>query len=62
VNAARNIAAGRAVTARGDLGASRSVNPEPQLLPPRRDGVGIHRLEPVEDVKEAIVRATATVV
>jgi putative transposase len=62
VNAARNIAAGRAVTARGDLGASRSVNREPQLLPPRRDGVGIHRLEPVEDVKEAIVRATATVV
>ncbi len=62
VNAARNIAAGRAVTARGDLGAGRSVNREPQLLPPRRDGVGIHRLEPVEDVKEAIVRATATVV
>jgi putative transposase len=51
VNAARNIAAGRAVTARGDLGASRSVNREPQLLPPRRDGVGIHQLEPVEDVK-----------
>ena len=31
VNAARNIAAGRAVTARGDLGASRSTNREPQL-------------------------------
>jgi putative transposase len=31
VNAARNIAAGRAVTARGDLGASRSANREPQL-------------------------------
>jgi putative transposase len=31
VNAARDIAAGRAVTARGDLGASRSVNREPQL-------------------------------
>jgi putative transposase len=30
VNAALNIAAGRAVTARGDLGASRSVNREPQ--------------------------------
>ncbi|WP_225337343.1 MULTISPECIES: zinc ribbon domain-containing protein [Mycobacterium] len=30
VNAARNIAAGRAVTARGDLGASRSMNREPQ--------------------------------
>jgi putative transposase len=31
VNAARNIAAGRAVTARGDLGTSRSVKREPQL-------------------------------
>ncbi|WP_241524231.1 RNA-guided endonuclease InsQ/TnpB family protein [Mycobacterium paraense] len=30
-NAARNIAAGRAVTARGDLGTSRSANREPQL-------------------------------
>jgi len=34
VNAARNIAAGRAVTARGDLGASRSANREPQLCTP----------------------------
>lgn len=34
LNAARNIAAGRAVTARGDLGASRSVNREPQLCSP----------------------------
>jgi len=34
VNAARNIAAGRAVTARGDLGASRSTNREPQLATP----------------------------
>jgi putative transposase len=34
VNAARNIAAGRAVTARGDLGASRSMNREPQLCSP----------------------------
>ncbi len=34
VNAARNIAAGRAVTARGDLGASRSTNREPQLHSP----------------------------
>jgi putative transposase len=34
VNAARNIAAGRAVTARGDLGVSRSVNREPQLCSP----------------------------
>jgi putative transposase len=34
VNAARNIAAGRAVTARGDLGTSRSANREPQLYSP----------------------------
>ena len=34
VNAARNIAAGRAVTAREDLGTSRSANREPQLWPP----------------------------
>jgi putative transposase len=34
VNAARNIAAGRVVTARGDLGASRSANREPQLSSP----------------------------
>ncbi|MGO9353915.1 MAG: RNA-guided endonuclease InsQ/TnpB family protein, partial [Mycobacterium sp.] len=34
VNAARNIAAGRAVTARGDLGTSRSANREPQLSSP----------------------------
>jgi putative transposase len=34
VNAARNIAAGRAVTARGDLGTSRSVNREPQPCSP----------------------------
>jgi putative transposase len=34
VNAARNIAAGRAVTARGDLGTSRSANREPQLNSP----------------------------
>lgn len=34
VNAARNIAAGRAVTARGDLGISRSMNREPQLDSP----------------------------
>lgn len=31
VNAARNIAAGRAVTARGDFGTGRSMNREPQL-------------------------------
>ena len=34
INAARNIAAGRAVTARGDLGASRSANREPQHCSP----------------------------
>jgi putative transposase len=34
VNAARNIAAGRAVTAREDLGTSRSVNREPQPCSP----------------------------
>ncbi|MGO9041099.1 MAG: RNA-guided endonuclease InsQ/TnpB family protein [Mycobacterium sp.] len=54
VNAARNIAAGRAVTARGDLGASRSANREPQLCSPAAQvgaGVGIQRRKPVEDVK-----------
>jgi putative transposase len=34
VNAARNIAAGRAVTARGDLADRRSANREPQLRTP----------------------------
>ncbi len=34
INAARNIAAGRAVTARGDLASGRSVNREPQLSTP----------------------------
>jgi putative transposase len=34
VNAARNIAAGRAVTARGDLAIGRSANREPQLSVP----------------------------
>jgi putative transposase len=34
LNAARNIAAGRAVTARGDLGTSRSANREPQRCSP----------------------------
>ena len=34
VNAARNIAAGRAVTARGDLANGRSANREPQLSTP----------------------------
>jgi putative transposase len=34
VNAARNIAAGRAVTARGDLATRRSANREPQLATP----------------------------
>ena len=34
VNAARNIAAGHAVTARGGDGVARTVNREPQLLLP----------------------------
>jgi putative transposase len=34
VNAARNIAAGRAVTARGDLASRRSANREPHLATP----------------------------
>jgi putative transposase len=34
VNAARNIAAGRAVAARGDLAGTRSANREPQLATP----------------------------
>jgi transposase len=34
VNAVRNIAAGRTVTARGDLAGGRSVNREPQLATP----------------------------
>ncbi|MGZ8815789.1 MAG: zinc ribbon domain-containing protein, partial [Mycobacterium sp.] len=34
VNAARNIAAGRAVTARGDFAGRRSANREPQLAGP----------------------------
>jgi putative transposase len=34
VNAARNIAAGRAVTARGDFAVRRSANREPQLVTP----------------------------
>src|SRR6185436_9309066 len=34
INAARNIAAGRTVTARGDLAGGRSANREPQLSTP----------------------------
>jgi transposase len=37
VNAARNIAAGHAVTARGGDGATRPANREPQLLAPLRE-------------------------
>jgi putative transposase len=40
VNAARNIAAGRAVTARGDLAVGRSANREPQLSTPAAESVG----------------------
>ena len=60
VNAARNIAAGRAVTARGDLGASRSTNREPQLCSPAAqvvDRVGIPWLQPGEDVKHSAGRS-----
>jgi putative transposase len=41
VNAARNIAAGQSVTARGDLGTSRSANREPQLCSPAALGDGV---------------------
>jgi hypothetical protein len=63
MNAPRNIAAGRAVTARGDLGASRSANREPQLCAPAASvmgGVGIPWSQPGEDVKPARL-ACATV-
>jgi len=54
VNAARNIAAGHAVTARGGNGVARPVNREPQLL---ASFIGRERLEspafgPREDVKK----------
>ncbi len=58
VNAARNIAAGRAVTARGDLGAGRSANREPQLCSPAAsvvDGVGIPWVQPGEDVNNLAI-------
>jgi putative transposase len=55
VNAARNIAAGRAVTARGDLAGGRSANREPQLCTPAAWAggmrVGISGLKSWEDVK-----------
>ncbi|HZE32587.1 MAG TPA: zinc ribbon domain-containing protein [Actinoallomurus sp.] len=54
VNAAKNIAAGRAVTARGALQPSGgAVNREPHLFsPPRREEwVGISRLQAGKDVK-----------
>ena len=51
VNAARNIAAGHAVTARGGDGVARPVNREPQLLASSPDVVaGIPRLQAGEDV------------
>ena len=46
VNAARNIAAGHAVTARGGDGVARPVNREPHLLPPIGVVAGIPRLQP----------------
>jgi len=55
VNAARNIAAGRAVTARGDLAGRRSANREPQLFAPSAYvggmRVGIPGPQTGEDVK-----------
>ncbi len=54
VNAARNIAAGRAVTARGDLASRRSANREPQPSAPAAKSmgwVGISGLRSGEDVK-----------
>ncbi len=55
VNAARNIAAGRAVTARGDLGTSRSANREPQLSPLVASGMGLESTDfkPMEGVNAA---------
>jgi putative transposase len=57
VNAARNISAGRAVTARGDLAGRRSANREPQLSTPSAYvggmRVGIPGLQSGEDVKYA---------
>jgi putative transposase len=50
VNAARNIAAGHAVTARGGDGIARPVNREPQLLLPNGVVAGIPRLQAREDV------------
>jgi len=55
VNAARNIAAGRAVTARGDLASRQSANREPQIATPaaKVDGAAreIPGHESGEDVK-----------
>jgi putative transposase len=59
VNAARNIAAGRAVTARGDLASRRSTNREPQPVSPAAQAmrwVGIPWQQPGEDVKRAYSR------
>jgi putative transposase len=59
VNAARNIAAGRAVTARGDLASRRSTNREPQPASPAAQAmrrVGIPWQQPGEDVKRAYSR------
>jgi putative transposase len=53
VNAARNIAAGHAVTARGGDGVTRPVNREPQLLLPVGAVVGILRLRVEEDVNKS---------
>ncbi len=63
VNAARNIAAGRAVPARGDLAAGRSVNCEPQPCPPAgqvgRAGLESSDLKSREDVNGRVNRTRA---
>jgi putative transposase len=51
VNAAKNIAAGHAVTARGGRSLGRPVNREPQLAPSFGRPVGILRQQAGEDVK-----------
>jgi putative transposase len=58
VNAARNIAAGHAVTARGGVRDAGPANREPQsvLLPIAQERVGIPRLQAREDVKAGTPR------
>jgi putative transposase len=57
VNAARNIAAGHAVTARGGGGAARPMNREPQLL---TSLTGCERLESLPSSREDVNRRLAS--